>query len=1137
MNDKVFENNDNLSNQENTIIYEDKLFFNNNIFNCIIKNEMLKNINFLLFSNDVKYEKNLNRENENQNSILYFDLIINNVNNLNIIIDNIIKDEITLRINIIEDKKISSSLYIYMKSVDKKTKVGREKILDYNIKEIIEKCKNKEKYADFFRDYPCRNLIKCYCFSLNNNKKYIVFNSDVSVSITIKNLKITFTIRTNYELKNKLVHHNINIKNTYINEFKLIDVIDSSISSYVKNNELILKYVKNAQVYKIKFNQNTLNLDKNYYPNELSEYFNDYFNIDNINEKFIYEKTDERKQVYENFERLITDINIKKYLITGPFSCGKSLTLFMISREMDNIIYINLKILKANLEDKEKCLKIILSEFSRLNIEENKFNERFENFNFNQNILGQLLDALEIILDLSNNSIVLILDQYKSSNVNSYKDFSNRIDNFIKNKNLKLVQCSSINDNEIRDLLMPTWIKYFSNPSLLIFETQDFYFYYHKLYEPKCKTFSQILFRNKSKYIKIITRKNTLENSLDEISTDIINKIKSFKKYEEEKNNLIYSDIEFDDILIFLHKNMKKEFDKKNLLRYVSLVPLKFFIIDFKKDTFEILPLFPFLEYCFIKYIETNNCDEYFKKERYKNLSFLTNSVKGEYFEFAAKKALIDKNIIKIENIENFESRKVYEISNMDSLIENPYQDIINKLNEELYNKKTPIIEEIIEVNSNEKNKNNYIYIDVKAHEKIDEEKIENQMKKKYMEHYSLNKFSNELNKYKNVLNKTEFFCLKSLDDYKYDEIKIRINKKMENTIKKLENQKKDKVFKIRISELTKKYKKMFTGNENIFIDQENQHGKIVDFACLFGAKEQKIFVGFQMKCYSNNSKLENKFLSKPDVKENLQKILLNCKDLFKCDIKKWYYYLIFYYNKEDETHNQISFYNQYQCLNQNIEFLFYDPKEKKFFSSDFKAIKNLPVTNDADLDYFTYLNKKSNYQILELKYDLNVDNVNIISYKKEYLKGILQFEIDLNKYGTTAKEIIKNISDLTKVTNLFYCKSNFLNEIEFPSINKLYLYSKKNKKEYISVKRTKNGIDVRDLEKEKSIDNYDQKSLAQLIDLKKRVYILTIIESIRKKNSIDYLREIIAEKFEEKQKEKDMEQIREKILKDLDIH
>ena len=127
MNDKVFENNDNLPNQENTIIYEDKLFFNNNIFNCIIKNEKLKNINFLLFSNDVKYEKNLNRENENQNSILYFDLIINNINNLNIIIDNIIKDEIILRINIIEDKKISSSIYIYMKSVDKKTKVGREK--------------------------------------------------------------------------------------------------------------------------------------------------------------------------------------------------------------------------------------------------------------------------------------------------------------------------------------------------------------------------------------------------------------------------------------------------------------------------------------------------------------------------------------------------------------------------------------------------------------------------------------------------------------------------------------------------------------------------------------------------------------------------------------------------------------------------------------------------------------------------------------------------------------------------------------------------------------------------------------------------------------------------------------------------
>ena len=118
------------------------------------------------------------------------------------------------------------------------------------------------------------------------------------------------------------------------------------------------------------------------------------------------------------------------------------MTLFILSRILNNIIY---------KKDKEKCLKIILSEFWRLNLDENEFKKKFENFNFNQDVLGQLLDAIDIVLNISQMTIILILDQYKSSNINSYKGFSNRIDYFINNKNLKLVQCSSINDNEIQN--------------------------------------------------------------------------------------------------------------------------------------------------------------------------------------------------------------------------------------------------------------------------------------------------------------------------------------------------------------------------------------------------------------------------------------------------------------------------------------------------------------------------------------------------------------------------------------------------------------------------------------------------------------------------------------------------------------
>ena len=404
---------DQFINQEVHTIYENKLTFNNIIFNCIIKKETLQNINFVLFSTNDKYEKNLDREKESKNSKFYFDLISQNSNALNVNIENLFENEATLRINICERDKITSAIYIYLQKSKQETKIGKDKILDYDVDELIKKCKDIENNKEFYIDNQCQFLMNCYDFTLNNNKKYIVFISTVNVIIIKKKQKIHFKIRTNYEIKSKLKDYKINIKNLYVKEKKLLDVIDTTIGIYVEEDQLLLNYIENIEVYKIKFNKAVLELNKDYYPKEYSEYFNDYFNIETPNEKFIYKKTDERKKVKNNFIRLFRVENVKKYLITGPFASGKSITLFILSRILNNVIYINLKILKANQENKEKCLNIIFSEFCRLNIDEKKFNEKFEDFNFNQNILGQLLDAIEIVLNSSNSTIILILDQYK----------------------------------------------------------------------------------------------------------------------------------------------------------------------------------------------------------------------------------------------------------------------------------------------------------------------------------------------------------------------------------------------------------------------------------------------------------------------------------------------------------------------------------------------------------------------------------------------------------------------------------------------------------------------------------------------------------------------------------------------------
>ena len=70
--------------------------------------------------------------------------------------------------------------------------------------------------------------------------------------------------------------------------------------------------------------------------------------------------------------------------------------------------------------------------------------------------------------------------------------------------------------------------------------------------------------------------------------------------------------------------------------------------------------------------------------------------------------------------------------------MDNTYQDIVNELNEEFYNIKPQNKKEIIEVNEVEKNKNDCIFIELKALEQIDEKAIDEKIKEGYMEHYSI---------------------------------------------------------------------------------------------------------------------------------------------------------------------------------------------------------------------------------------------------------------------------------------------------------------------------------------------------------------------------------------------------------------
>jgi hypothetical protein len=414
------------------------------------------------------------------------------------------------------------------------------------------------------------------------------------------------------------------------------------INFYIKDNILILKII-NEEIPKFYFSQECLNIKNNYTKEKYSPFFNEYFPDSNSEngELFIYNENKERKEILKNIFFLKSLDTIKKYKITGPFSTGKSITLFIISKCYNNIIYVNLKTIKKYKDDYFKFLEILSNECSRIWINDDELKKKFDKsiklIDLEQNNLKILLEVINILLNLMNtNILILVLDQFKQNNIDYEPSFSKTIEEYIQNKNLKVVFCSSLNDNEVRDKLLPTFMKFKGNPKELNKDTQEFYFYFSELYSKKASNnLSYILFKNKSRYASLLNEEK-LFDSLKIIDDKILEKLSTFKNYKYEKD-IINQNFSLQDALIFLKQIIYQELPLSFLIDVISISPLKYFVIKFDKDQFKIEPIFPYIEYFISQFIQIKDCQEYFKKEKYNNLSFVSNRVKGEYFEYAAK--------------------------------------------------------------------------------------------------------------------------------------------------------------------------------------------------------------------------------------------------------------------------------------------------------------------------------------------------------------------------------------------------------------------------------------------------------------------------------------------------------------------
>ena len=161
--------------------------------------------------------------------------------------------------------------------------------------------------------------------------------------------------------------------------------------------------------------------------------------------------------------------------------------------------------------------------------------EQLEKLDLCQNILQILLKILNLIILITKKYIILILSQFKL--INNDNSFIDSINQMYKNK-LKVIYCSSINDNYMRDELIKTFIKYKGNPNsgLLSIDNQNYFFYYTDLYSPnKTKSLSYKLFKNKYNYSKLFNE-NNIKNSVQKINEKIDSKLSTFKTIQMKSN-------------------------------------------------------------------------------------------------------------------------------------------------------------------------------------------------------------------------------------------------------------------------------------------------------------------------------------------------------------------------------------------------------------------------------------------------------------------------------------------------------------------------------------------------------------------------------------------------------------------------
>ena len=524
----------------------------------------------------------------------------------------------------------------------------------------------EKKGSKLYRYFIMPN--KYICFNLNKigNFYNIIFDDICSLNFYSKSKSVKITndkgITNEYKVYTPFNIYFL-IEKSNLSDFIFLDKkgdeIDEKDIIYNKYINIKLSSKKKESFEEFFSKKDCIKKDEKY---SYSLNFDLYFNT----KDFSYINTEERKKLEYQLNIFLLDPNRKIFCLTGISGIGKSISLlhFLKINTSYSRCYLNVRELYKHYEDdliNKEAFKLFSDKKLFLNI-------------IKENTAQNFWDKIDKILsNLPRNKTdsILIFDQYKTSYDNNFNHIINIINKYTK---LKIIICSSINDNNIREnVINCNWIR--KNMHKTCF---DFYYIEDNLVNMKdhiqkekelCEFMK--LFDYLPKFI------NNFINSFDNYTTETKNKYLN-SNLEFYKNNLkkFYHEkkihlIEKYKIISLLIEN-KEVLTESELNEIIDYLPLKYIkIIKDKDGMFYINYSFPFFSQIFKSYyLEElyqlykinmlnlgknaeigNNLDDIV------NLKFGINSTVGE---------ITIKHKIIIDRISDF--KKVFQVVNEDNL-------------------------------------------------------------------------------------------------------------------------------------------------------------------------------------------------------------------------------------------------------------------------------------------------------------------------------------------------------------------------------------------------------------------------------------------------------------------------------------